>query len=65
MIDGVYVKSMAWGDKYLFASISIPEGWVDPDRVMGPRDLGMLLAEWHAAWLELERQRELVKPCGA
>ena len=59
MIDGVFVSKLTWGQKYLFASVSIPGEWLNPDAVTAPRDLGVLLASWHSAFLELERQRQL------
>ena len=44
MIDGVFVSKLTWGQKYLFASVSIPGEWLNPDAVTAPRDLGVLIA---------------------
>lgn len=51
---GVFVNRMNRGQKYLFANVSIPEGWLGVGDVQAPVDLGHLLNEWYLAYL---RQR--------
>jgi hypothetical protein len=59
ILVGVYVNRMNRGQKYLFANISIPEGWLGVGDVQVPADLGQLLNEWYLAYL---RERVGVPP---
>ena len=47
---GVFVNRMNWGEKYLFASVSIPDHYIQPGTVDHPADLGKLLRRWYEAY---------------
>lgn len=61
IVVGVYVNRMNWGQKYLFANVSIPECWIGKGQVIVPADLGHLLNAWYTAYL---RESLGVRPDG-
>lgn len=54
--EGVYVNRMQWGQRYLFASVSIPDDWIEPGTINHRADLGELLRLWREAY-EAQRAR--------
>lgn len=52
--DSVFVNRLNWGEKYLFASVSIPDDWIEQGKVEHPADLAKLLGQWREAF---ERER--------